>query len=101
MAMAGMPLALAFSSPPASARLDTTTAISAGKSFCRAASISAAMFDPRPEIRMATRRFITSPRQIEVTVIDDAMFARGRDHFAEQRDVLAACGKHFGDLLHS
>jgi hypothetical protein len=64
-----------------------------------AASISAAMFDPRPEIRMATRRFIASPRQIEVTVIDHAMLARGRDHFAEQRDGLAASVKNVGDLL--
>src|SRR5258705_615143 len=57
------------------------------------------MFDPRPEIRMAIRRFIPSPRQIEVTVIDDAMFARGRNHFAEQPDTLAACGEDFGSLL--
>ena len=56
-----IPLAFARSSPAASARLEITTAISAGKSAGLAASISAAMFDPRPEIRMATRRFITAP----------------------------------------
>src|SRR2546430_1055320 len=95
-----MPLALAFSSPPAPARLDTTTAISAGKSFCRAASISAAMFDPRPEIKMATRRFIASPRKVEVTIIDHAVLARGRDHFAEQRDTLAALAQDLVDLLY-
>ena len=41
------------------------------------ASISAAMLEPRPEIRMATRRFIASPRQIEMTVIDHAMLSLG------------------------
>ena len=52
------PLALARSSPGASARLEITTAISAGKSATDAALISAAMLEPRPEIRMATRRFM-------------------------------------------
>ena len=64
-----------------------------------AASISAAMFDPRPEIRMATRRFIASPRQIEMAVIDHAMLALGLDHLAQQRDALAAFGENVGDLL--
>src|SRR5712672_3359719 len=85
----GMPLAFARSRPPASARLEITTAISAGKSSAVAAWISAAMFDPRPEIRIATRRFTASPCQIEMAVIDDAMLASGRDHLAEQRHVLA------------
>jgi len=47
--------------------LETTNAISAGKSGAAAASISAAMFDPRPEIRMATRRFMISPCGIDLT----------------------------------
>src|ERR1700690_2719358 len=98
MVSAGMPLALARSRPPASDRLEITTTISAGKSFSLAASISAAMFDPRPEIRMATRRFIASPRQIEVTVIDHAMLPLGLDHLAQQRDVLSGFRQNVGDL---
>jgi hypothetical protein len=56
------------------------------------------MFDPRPEIRMATRRFMTSPRQIEMTVIDHAMFGLGVDHLAQQRDVLSGFRQNLGDL---
>ena len=56
-----MPLAGAFSRPAASARLEITSAISAGKSAGLAARIRAAMFDPRPEIRIATRRFMVPP----------------------------------------
>jgi hypothetical protein len=48
--------------------LEITTAISAGKSAARAAAINAAMFDPRPEIRMATRRFMASPWEIDLTM---------------------------------
>src|SRR5580693_792372 len=99
MVTAAIPLCLAFSRPPASDRLEITTTISAGKSASLAASISAAMFDPRPEIRMATRRFIASPRQIEMTVIDHAMLAGSRDHLAQQHHALAAIGEHLGDLL--
>src|SRR5439155_12371126 len=99
MVTVGTPLTLAFSRPPASARLEITTAISAGKSSSVAASINAAMFDPRPEIRMATRRFMASPCQIEMTVIDHAMFAFGGDHLAQQRHALAALGKNSGDLF--
>src|SRR5215218_4881001 len=94
-----MPLAAAFSRPPASARLEITVTISAGKSGSFAASISAAMFDPRPEIRMATRRFMSSPRQVQMTVIDHAVLAFCRDHFAEMRDGLAALGEDFADLV--
>src|SRR3984957_4656178 len=97
MASAAMPPARAFSRPPASARLEITTAISAGKSAARAASISAAMFDPRPEIRMATRSFMALTCKIEMTVIDHAVFAGGRDHLAQQRDTLAAFGEHVAD----
>src|ERR1700688_3004429 len=99
MASAATPLARAFSRPPASARLEITTAISAGKSAARAASIRAAMFDPPPEIRMATRRFIASPCEIEMTVIDHAVFAGSRDRLAQQPHALAAIGEHLGDLL--
>src|ERR1700722_2696723 len=97
MVTAGMPVALALSRPPASALLEITTAISAGKSSAVAAWISAAMFDPRPEIRIATRRFTASPRQIEMAVIDHAMLASGRDHLAEQRHVLAGFSENFAD----
>src|ERR1700683_1217917 len=98
MVTAATPLCLAFLRPPASDRLEITTTISAGKSASLAASISAAMFDPRPEIRMATRRFIASPRQIEMTVIDHAMLALGLDHLAQQHDVLSGFGQNVGDL---
>src|SRR6202040_4334120 len=97
MVTVGMPVALAFSRPPASALLEITTAISAGKSSALAAWISAAMFDPRPEIPIATRRFTASPCQIEMAIIVPAMLARGRDHLAEQRHVLAGFGENFAD----
>src|SRR5713226_7496430 len=95
----GMPLAFALSRPPASARLEITTTISAGKSCAAAAWISAAMFDPRPEIRIATRRFISSPCQIEVTVIDHAKLAAGVDHLAQDCDALAALLENIGNLF--
>src|SRR5882757_50016 len=95
----GMPLASAFCKPPASARLEITTTISAGKSLASAAAISAAMFDPRPEIRMATRRFMVSPCQIEMTIIDHAMFALGGNHFAQKRHGLAALRQNVGNLF--
>src|SRR5580698_1363898 len=94
-----MPLSLAFASPPASALLEMTTTTSAGKSAALAASISATMFDPRPEIRIATRRFMTSPRQIEMTVIDHAVFARGGDDLAEQRHALATLREEVRHLI--
>src|SRR3954451_4112817 len=99
MVTAGTPLALALASPPASARFEITTAISAGKSFVAAASIKAAILDPRPEIRIATRRFMASPCQIEVAVIDDAMLARGRNHLAQKGYAFAGFGQDIGDLL--
>src|SRR5579864_8618540 len=95
----GIPPAAAFSRPPASGRFEITTTISAGKSAALAASISAAMFDPRPEIRIATRRFMASPCEIEMTVIDHAVIAFGRDHLAQQGDGLACLGKDPGDLF--
>src|SRR5450759_2303767 len=99
MVTAGTPLARARSRPPASERLEITTAISAGKSFALAAWISAAMFDPRPEIRIATRRFMASPREIEMAVIDHAMLTRSRDHLAQQRNALGAFLEDVGDLF--
>src|ERR1700716_3752910 len=99
MVSVATPLARALSRPPASERLEITTTISAGKSAAAAASINAAIFDPRPEIRIATRRFMASPCQIEVTVIDHAVFAGGRYHLAQQRNALAAFGEYPGDLL--
>src|SRR6266481_3169687 len=99
MTRVGIPLALAFARPSASARFEITSAISAGKSARLAAWINATIFEPRPEIRMATRRFIASPRQIEVTIIDHAMFARGLDYFTQQRDAFAAVLENAGDLF--
>src|SRR5260221_1044251 len=103
MTVVGIPSAAAFSRPPASARLEITVTISAGKSAALAASISAAMFEPRPEIRMATRRFMASPRKVPMAVIDHAMLALmvilRRNYFAEQRHALAACGENLGDLV--
>src|SRR3979411_2339078 len=76
-----------------------TTTISAGKSWRLAASTSAVMFDPRPEIRMATRRFMASPCQIEMAVIDHAMLAGGGNDFAEQRHAFAGLGEDIHDLI--
>src|SRR3954470_13011025 len=94
-----MPLALAFSSPGASARLEITATMSAGKSAGSAASINAAMFEPRPEIRMATRSFMMLLQKVEVTVVDHAMFTIGRDHLTEQGHGLAALRENLGDRV--
>src|SRR6185437_6479022 len=99
MASAATPFSRAVARPPASARLAITSTISAGKSFALAALISAAMLEPRPEIRMATRRFVILDRQIEMAVIDHAVLAFSPDDFAEQRDGLAGFGEHLGHLL--
>src|SRR5258707_12177071 len=92
MATAGTPPSRAFASPAASALLEMTTTISAGKSWRRAASTSAVMFDPRPEIRMATRRFMASPCQVEMAVIDHAVLARGGNDFAPQNRAFPGPG---------
>src|SRR5665213_2575542 len=103
MLMAATPFSRAVARPPASERLEITATISAGKSAALAAWISAAMFDPRPEIRIATRRFIASLGQIEMAVIDHAAFALmaflGLDHLAQQHDALAGLGQHIGHLV--
>src|SRR6201995_2822906 len=99
IASAATPFSRAVRRPPASARLAITSTISAGKSFALAALISAAMLEPRPEIRMATRRFVILCRQIEMAVIDHAVVAFGLDHFAEQRNALAGLGEDIGHLL--
>ena len=74
IAAVATPARLAIASPPASLLLERTSAISAGKSGARAASISAAMLEPRPEIRIAvrTRRVTTPPRRS----LRQARFAR-------------------------
>src|SRR6185295_2598537 len=99
MVTAGMPSAPAFASPAASALLEMTTTISAGKSCARAAPISAVMFDPRPEIRMATRRFMASPCEIEMAVIDHAVFACGGNDLAQQRCGFAGAPDHVHHLV--
>jgi hypothetical protein len=48
--------------------LEITTATSAGKSAFAAALINAAIFDPRPEIRTATRRFMFSHHYLDLTM---------------------------------
>src|SRR3954452_7498201 len=93
MAMAGMPAARAPKSPAASALLEMTTTISAGKSWRLAASTSAVMFEPRPEIRMATRRFMASPGKIEMAVVDHTVLAGRGNDLAEQRGAFAGLGE--------
>src|SRR6202045_1657361 len=99
MVSVATPLARALSRPKAPERLEMTTTISAGKSCSLAASIRADMFDPRPEIRMATRRFIASPAQIKMAVVSHAVLACGRDHLTQQGHGLAALGQNRGDLF--
>ena len=58
-------LARRASSPPASGRLERTSAISPGKIRLRARPRSATgMFEPRPEIRMAMRRRVMTSRGV-------------------------------------
>ena len=91
----------ALSSPPASARLEITTTISAGKSVARR------RLDQGGHVRSApgnqdgdtALHGLTMRTEIEMTVIDHAMFARGRDHLAQQRDAFAAFGEDLGDLF--
>src|SRR4051812_10752610 len=99
IATVGMPLSRALASPPASALLEMTTTISAGKSCALAASTSAVMFDPRPDIRMATRRFMASPCKIEMAVIEHAMLAGGGNDLAQQHSAFAGLGEHIHDLI--
>src|SRR5882762_7628428 len=99
MATAGTPLSCAITSPPASALLEMTTTISAGKSSALAASTSAVMLDPRPEIRMATRRFMASPCQIEMAVIDHAVLPGSGNDFAQQHRAFASLCENIHDLL--
>src|SRR4051794_14356611 len=97
MSSTAMPFSAAFCRPAASLRLEITTAISAGKSGWAAARINAAMFEPRPEIRMATRRFIgslVSQRKIEGAVVDHALVACSGNDLAEPGDVFAIGGEH-------
>ena len=59
-----------------------------------AASISAAMLEPRPEIRTATRLRLMHQLKIEFAVIDDARLAGGAHHFADgHAPVSPACVK--------
>src|ERR1700722_18943598 len=94
MVTVATPFSRAVARPPASARLEITSTISAGKSAGLAALISAAMLESRPEIRMATRRFVILACQIEVTVIDHAVAVFRLDDLTEQRDSLAGLGEH-------
>src|SRR5258705_2756437 len=40
-----------------------------------------------------------SPCEIKMTVVDQARFARGRDHLAQKHDALPTLGKYLGDPL--
>ena len=90
-----------FASPAASLLLEITTTISAGKFSAFAALTSAVMFDPRPEIRIATRFMISSAlhREIEMVIVNDAVFVTGDDHLTEQRNAFAGLRQHIHDLL--
>src|SRR6516162_841468 len=57
MISVAMPAACACNRPAACGRFDSTSTISAGYDGSFAAAISAAMLDPRPEMRTATRVF--------------------------------------------
>src|SRR3569623_1179735 len=59
-AKVGMPCCRAHSSPGASGLSEATIATTYGVAGDTAASASAIMFEPRPEIRIPTRRFISS-----------------------------------------
>src|SRR3972149_2676891 len=92
-----MPAARAISRPPASGRFDSTSTISAGKLLSFAASISAALLEPRPEMRMAPRlRLMPSP-EIEFAVVDDARLVGGAHHFAKSHHAFARARESFGD----
>jgi hypothetical protein len=71
-----------------------------GKSSSLAALINAVMFDPRPEIRIATRRSWfhhpkpISPCEIKMTVVDHARFACGRITSPKSTTAFAALGKY-------
>src|SRR6185295_4614977 len=67
--------------PAASGRLDSTSATSAGYSDPFAASISAVMLEPRPEIRTATR-FLSMrlPGEIEMSGKADTRAVPGDRH---------------------
>ena len=89
----------AVRSPPASALLEITTTISAGKS-CGLGGL-----DQRRHVRSAPGNqdgdaafHGLTMRQIEMAVIDHAVLAVGRDDFAQQRDGLAGFGEDVGDL---
>ena len=87
MTSVAMPAACAVASPPAFGRFDATSTISAGKVLSFAASISAAMLEPRPEIRTATRLRLMSPSiwpEIERAIIRDARAAGRAIHLAER-----------------
>src|SRR4051794_26008752 len=79
-----MPASAARVRPAASARLEITRIISAGKSPLRAASSSACMLLPRPEMRTATFRFMSGSGPRAFRAADDASVpAVARGHTAD------------------
>src|SRR4029079_5930788 len=96
-----MPAALAYATPAESGRLETTRPISAGYSRAFAASTSAAMFEPRPEIRTATRFLrISSPGEFEVPGIRHLGFTGFELHDrAEFHGGLARAPEGFGNRI--
>src|SRR5215470_7862404 len=96
-----MPASCASASPPASARLEITSTISAGYSGARAAAISAARLLPRPEITTATFRLVmdaSSRRKAPAReILDDTarrIGRRARHHGADARYRLTGRREH-------
>src|SRR5262245_7034466 len=79
-----------MASPGASATFETTTAGSAATRPSRIAETSAAMFEPRPEIRIATR--------LPASGIDHVAVAA--DDLTDARVGLAQCIEVAGERLH-
>src|ERR1051326_3785366 len=89
--------AAARSSPCAEGSLETTRTISAGNEAFFAASISATMLEPRPEIRTATR-FRAMGLEPQRAVISDArLVLRRARHFTDRRHLLTFTPKHLHD----
>src|SRR6185295_17424246 len=86
--MPGTDFDLATASPLAPDLLDKTRAISAGKLRAFAASISALMFEPRPEMRMATRLRATLRSEVESARVGDMRCAIDHRDLADPRHRL-------------
>src|SRR5262249_46828501 len=90
----GIACASARVSPAASGRFDTTSAISAGYERSFAASISAAILEPRPEIRTATR-FLAMRSPVKDRDIRDRR--RRHPHARRRRATAPSAGRRYRD----